>query len=292
MPSPLTALPNCSPCIGDFAVHPGDWPRVGSESALPDDVLLGLCWEDPAFTQCSALSAPPPTQPLVALPASMPSPLAALPGSALGSTSSCVAVTRAGDASASQELEYLDACIGMLGNGNNSNDSNGNGCGVLFLNTPMAHVLLGGGSLAHQQALAPTAPRAAGAAPRAACADLPEWAVEQGGAWEGGAEPHLCQYEQLKGCERGEFERILPPQQLLQPLRLTPFPPAHSQHRVPHAITSPLNTLSNPRDSHMRAPIQPRPAMLQQPFPTGGASSALYQVHGSSGARRCLYSES
>ncbi|CAI5961118.1 unnamed protein product, partial [Closterium sp. NIES-65] len=58
------------------------WPRVGSESALPDDVLLGCNSDDPAFIQRSALSAPLPTQPHAALPAPMRPQLAALPASA------------------------------------------------------------------------------------------------------------------------------------------------------------------------------------------------------------------
>ncbi|CAI5958287.1 unnamed protein product, partial [Closterium sp. NIES-64] len=64
-----------------------DRPRVGSESALPDDMLLGFSSEDAAFTQ----RAPPSTQPLAALPAPMASPLAALRGSALciGDSTSC-----------------------------------------------------------------------------------------------------------------------------------------------------------------------------------------------------------
>ncbi|CAI6006269.1 unnamed protein product [Closterium sp. NIES-64] len=39
------------------------WPHVGSESALPDDVLLGFSSEDAALTKRAALSAPPPIHP-------------------------------------------------------------------------------------------------------------------------------------------------------------------------------------------------------------------------------------
>ncbi|CAI5973206.1 unnamed protein product [Closterium sp. NIES-64] len=77
-------------CIGDFAVHSMDRPRVGSESALPDDVLLGCSSDGPAFMQRAALSAPPPTQPHAVLPAPMAPVLAALLGSAACSTSSCI----------------------------------------------------------------------------------------------------------------------------------------------------------------------------------------------------------
>ncbi|CAI6009236.1 unnamed protein product [Closterium sp. NIES-65] len=59
------------------------WPHVGSESALPDDVLLGFSSEDAALTKRAALSAPPPIHPRAVLPAPMPSELAAPPSSAL-----------------------------------------------------------------------------------------------------------------------------------------------------------------------------------------------------------------
>ncbi|CAI5994858.1 unnamed protein product, partial [Closterium sp. NIES-64] len=187
--NPIACCGDFAPCFGDFSLQPVDWPRIGSESALPDDVLLGLCCEGPAFSQCSAPSTPPPTP----LPAPVPSVLAALRGCALGSN--C----------ATRELECLDACIYMLANGNNSNgnsndNDNGNGNDsnsdeALFLDTPVAHMLLGGSTLTvhcgsgpQQQALA---------APSVAEADLPEWAMEQGGDWEGGDQRH--QHRQLKG---------------------------------------------------------------------------------------------
>ncbi|CAI5517305.1 unnamed protein product [Closterium sp. Naga37s-1] len=289
MPSELTAPPgsalcfgnsilccgDSAPCFGYFSLQPVEWPRVGSESALPDDVLLGLCCEGPAFSPCSAPSAPPPTP----LPAPMPSMLAAPRGCALGSD--C----------ATHELEYLDACIEMLANGNNSNDSNannnnGNGDEALFLDTPVAHMLLGGRTLTEHCGSGPQ--QHALAAPGAAGAGLPEWAVEQGGAWEGGAQRH--QHRQLKGCGRGELERILSHRQLLQPLSQTPMQSAPTQPLL-YAVPSALNTPSNPRSSHMQVPIQPRPAMLQQPFPTGGALPALCQPHAASLARHGLYSE-
>ncbi|CAI5978873.1 unnamed protein product [Closterium sp. NIES-65] len=171
--NPIACCGDFAPCFGDFLLQLVDWPRVGSESALPDDVLLGLCCEGPAFSQCSAPSAPPPTP----LPAPVPSVLAAPRGCALGSD--C----------ATRELECLDACIDMLANGNNTNgnsndndngnDSNGNSDVALFLDTPVAHMLLGGSTLTihcgsgpQQQALA---------ASGVAGADLPEWTLEQGG---------------------------------------------------------------------------------------------------------------
>ncbi|CAI5529839.1 unnamed protein product, partial [Closterium sp. Naga37s-1] len=382
MPSQFAAPPASTFCVGNSALSCGDftpcigdfgegWPRVGSESALPDDVLLGVCCEDPAFTHCSAPSAAPSTQPRAALPAPMPSLLAAPPGSALGSMSSGMTRTLDGSAGAMQDLEYLDACIAMqeleyldariamqeleyldaciamqeleyldaciamqeleyldaciamqeleyldaciamqeleyldariamLGNGNSSNHNhsndkeNDNGNCALFLDTPVAHMLLDGrtltvhlGSGPQQQALA--APGAAGAAPGAAGADQPEWAVEQGGTWEGDAQWH--QHRQLKGCGRGEMERILSHHQPLLPLSQTPMLSAPTQP-VLYGVPSALNMPSNPRNSHMQVLIQPRPAMLQQPFPTGGALPALCPPHAASLARHGLYSE-
>ncbi|CAI5494247.1 unnamed protein product [Closterium sp. Naga37s-1] len=324
-PASTFCVGNSTLCCGDFAPCIGDfgegWPRVGSESALPDDVLLGVCCEDCAFTQCSAPSAAPPTQSRAALPAPMPSLLAAPPGSALGSMSSGMTQTLDGSAGAMQELEYLDARIAMqeleyldariamqeleyldariamLGNGNSSNHSNDkendNGNGALFLDTPVAHMLLDGrtltvhlGSEPQQQALA--APGAAGAVPGAAGADHPEWAVEQGGTWEGDAQRH--QHRQLKGCGCGELERILSHHQPLLPLSQIPMLSAPTQP-VLYGVPNALNMPSNPRNSHMQVLIQPRPAMLQQPFPTGGALPALCPPHAASLARHGLYSE-
>ncbi|CAI7868810.1 unnamed protein product, partial [Closterium sp. NIES-54] len=234
-PASTFCVGNSALCCGDFAPCIGDfgegWPRVGSESALPDDVLLGVCCEDRAFTQCSAPSAAPPTQPRAALPAPMPSLLAAPPSSALESMSSGMTRTLDGSAGAMQELEYLDARIAMLGNGNSSNHNhsndkeNDNGNCALFLDTPVAHMLLDGrtltvhlGSEPQQQALA---------APGAAGADQPEWAVEQGGTWEGDAQRH--QHRQLKGCGCGELERILSHHQPLLPLSQIPMLSAPTQ---------------------------------------------------------------
>ncbi|CAI5461947.1 unnamed protein product [Closterium sp. Yama58-4] len=206
------------------------WLGVGSESALPDDVLLGFCCEGPAFTQCSA--PPPTTQPLAPLPTSMPPLLTALSGCAPGS---CITGT-----GAAQELEYLDACLNVLGdmisidnntadgndnntangndnntangndnstangndnntaNGNDNNTANGNdnntadgndnntangydnytadgndrnGKDALYLDTPVADMLLGGRALTSS-------------------VHWEEWAVEQGGTSGRDAQPH------------------------------------------------------------------------------------------------------
>ncbi|CAI5942759.1 unnamed protein product [Closterium sp. NIES-64] len=209
MPSQLAALPSCAsffgdstpccgnfaPCIRDFAVHREEWLRIASESALPDDVLLGLCCEVPTSTQRAALSAPAPAQPFTA---PMPSPLAGLPGPTPGCTSRCLTAMLAGSTCGTQEQEYLDACINMLGNINNSDKHSDKDNGTLFLDTPVAHVLLGGGALtvpltSGPQAERPAAPGSAGTAPRAAGTALPEWAEEQGGTLEGGAEWHRQQ---------------------------------------------------------------------------------------------------
>ncbi|CAI5983788.1 unnamed protein product [Closterium sp. NIES-64] len=220
------------PRVGSESALPDDrvdWPHVASESArdLPHDVLLG----DRTSAQRAALSAPPPTQPLAPLPTAMASPLAALPGSAPGSTSSCIAEVLAGSTCGcgTEEQEYVDACIIVLDNGS-STDNNSNGTDnndnsnsgndnqsdrdkdALFLDTPMAHLLLAGSALAvplasGPQAQGPAPPGAAGPPPgaagpppgaagppsRAAGSAVAEWAAEQGGAGEAGADWHRQQ---------------------------------------------------------------------------------------------------
>ncbi|CAI5482696.1 unnamed protein product [Closterium sp. Yama58-4] len=264
-PEVAAALPGSAPCIGDFTVHRGEWLRVGSESALPDGVLLRFCCEDPAFTQRAALSAPPPppTQPLAA---PMPSPLAGLPGPAVDSTSRCLTAMLAGSACGIQEQEYVDACVNVLSNINNTDNSDNSlntgmhsdkDSGALFLDTPMAHVLLGGSPLAVPLA---SGPHAEGpAVPRAAATDLPEWAEEQGRSREGGAEWHRQQQyftlegilAQWKPCQYLELDRMLslPPHQ----------PPLHSQPS-PQLRLRPLLQLPTPAPwlsvpcQHGRAP--------------------------------------
>ncbi|CAI5978863.1 unnamed protein product [Closterium sp. NIES-65] len=234
---------NSTPCA-DFAVQRVDWPHVASESAreLPHDVLLG----DRTSAQRAALSAPPPTQPLAPLPTAMASPLAALPGSAPGSTSSCIAEVLAGSTCGcgTEEQEYVDACIIVLDNGSstdnksngtdnndNSNSDNDNQSDrdkdALFLDTPMAHLLLAGSALAVPLASGPEAQRPAppgaagpplGAAEppsRAAGSPVAEWAAEQGGAGEAGADWHRQQQgltqeatlAQWKACGCVELDR-------------------------------------------------------------------------------------
>ncbi|CAI5937365.1 unnamed protein product [Closterium sp. NIES-64] len=205
MPSQVAALPGTAPCfgnstpccgdfapcIGDFAVHREEWLRVASESALPDDVLLGLCCEDPASAQRAPLSAPAPAQPFAA---PMPSPLAGLPGPVCGSASRHVTAMLAGSTCGTQEQEYLDACFDVLGNITNTDNNDkhsGRDNGALFLDTPVAHVLLGGSALTVPLA---SGPQAEGPAiPRAAATALPEWAEEQGAVGEGVAKGHRQQ---------------------------------------------------------------------------------------------------
>ncbi|CAI5498006.1 unnamed protein product [Closterium sp. Naga37s-1] len=268
------------------------WPRVGSESALPDDVLLGCTSEGPAVMQRAALSAPTPTQPHAELPAPMHPQLAAPPGcapcvgdfnpccgdfiscigdfnpcSALRDMSSCNAETLPWNSCGTQEQEPVDTYIDLLRDGNNNGNSNAND--ALFLSTPVAHLLLGAHALTvpfpsgpQQQALA--ASGAAGAA-------LLEWNVQQGGTGEAGAQPHRQQQQQqqrAKSCLHLELEDILPlplHQRLPQPLPQAPLPAAPSQHALPHGVIGALNMPSNPRGAHMDAPMQPRRAMQQQP---------------------------
>ncbi|CAI5975772.1 unnamed protein product [Closterium sp. NIES-65] len=198
----LAALSGSAPCIGDGStLQQVEWPRVGSESALPDDVLLGLCCEGPASAQLAALSAPPPTQPRAP---------AALCASAPGSTSSCISAVLAGSTCGTEEQEYVDACIDALWNGsntdNNSNgsDNNSNGAdnggidnhsdrdmGALFLNTPVVHVLLSGSALTMPL---PSGPQSQGPAPPCAAGTaVSEWAVEQGVTGEEGRQLHRQQ---------------------------------------------------------------------------------------------------
>ncbi|CAI6009232.1 unnamed protein product [Closterium sp. NIES-65] len=267
MPPQLAALSGSAPCIGDFAVHGEEWLRVGSESALPDDVLLGLCCEDPSSAQPAALSAPvsapAPAQPLAA---QMPSPLAGLPGPARGSSSKCVTAMLAGSTCGTQELEYLDACIDMLSNITNTDNidmhsgtHSGKDNDALFLDTPVAHVLLGGSPLAAPLA---SGPHAGGpAVPRAAGTALPEWVEEQGGTGEGGGEGHRQQQylaqesllAQWEPCQYLELDRMLslpphqpqlhsqpPPQLLPKPLLRLPTRVHWLQAQPCCSSTSPL----------------------------------------------------
>ncbi|CAI5966795.1 unnamed protein product [Closterium sp. NIES-64] len=250
----LAALSGSAPCIGNGStLQRVEWPRIGSESALLDDVLLGLCCKGPASAQRAALSAPPPTQPRAP---------AALCASAPGSTSGCIAAMLAGSTCGTQELEYVDACIDALWNGSNT-DNNSNGAdnggienhsdrdkGALFLNTPVVHVLLSGSALA---LLLPSGPQSQGPAPRCAAGTatgaagtaLSEWAVEQGVT--------------AKGSRQQQF--------LTQEVTL-----AQWSARAANG----LYTASNPRGSHMQAPILPRRAVLQQPFSSGALPSLFH----------------
>ncbi|CAI5482689.1 unnamed protein product [Closterium sp. Yama58-4] len=304
MPPKLAALSGSAPCIGDSCtLQRVDWPRVGSESALPDDVLLGFCCEDPASAQRAALSVPPPTQPLAPLPSPLPSQAAALCASAPGSTSSCMAAVLAGSRWATQEQEYVDAGIDGSSTGSNSNTSDE----ALFLDMPVAHMLLTGSALTmpfestqkltgsaltmplpsepQQQVLA--APGTAGTA-------VLEWVVEQGGDGEAGSQLHRQQHfftQEAMLAQCLELERILSlpphkplPQPIPKALPQTPLLSAPRQLPLAPGTTSALHTPSNPRGLHMRAPIQPRPAMLQQPF-SPGALPSLCQPHAASVAR-------
>ncbi|CAI5932088.1 unnamed protein product [Closterium sp. NIES-65] len=198
----LAALSGSATCIGDGStLQQVEWPRVGSESTLLDDVLLGLCCEGPASAQRAALSAPPPTQPRAP---------AALCAFAPGSTSSCISAVLAGSTCGTEEQEYVDACIDALWNGsntdNNSNgaDNNSNGAdnggidnhsdrdmGALFLNTHVVHVLLSGSALTMPL---PSGPQSQGPAPPCAAGTaVLEWAVEQGVTVEEGRQLHRQQ---------------------------------------------------------------------------------------------------
>ncbi|CAI5932104.1 unnamed protein product [Closterium sp. NIES-65] len=193
------------------------WPRVGSESALPDDVLLGCSSDDPAFIQRSALSAPPPTQPHAALPAPMPSQLAAGPYSApciddskpcigdskpcCGDVAPCVEDAPPADARAAvqQLAQSVDSCTQEHGNsyahdsksdvhahGSSNHDIPVQGSNVpyarsesLFLDAPVSHLCLAEPG--------PSVPRAGGSlAPPEGGVGLPERVVEQRGTLEGG----------------------------------------------------------------------------------------------------------
>ncbi|CAI5938473.1 unnamed protein product [Closterium sp. NIES-64] len=210
------------------------WPRVGSESALPDDVLLGCSSDDPAFIQRSALSAPPPTQPHAALPAPMPSQLAAGPYSApciddskpcigdskpcCGDVAPCVEDAPPADARAAvqQLAQSVDSCTQEHGNsyahdsksdvhahGSSNHDIPVQGSNVpyarsesLFLDAPVSHLCLAEPG--------PSVPRAGGSlAPPEGGVGLPERVVEQRGTLEGGVGSHKDRQEHPSGTGTG-----------------------------------------------------------------------------------------
>ncbi|CAI5978829.1 unnamed protein product [Closterium sp. NIES-65] len=212
------------------------WPRVGSESALPDDVLLGCSSDDPAFIQRSALSAPPPTQPHAALPAPMPSQLAAGPYSALciddfkpcigdskpccGDVAPCVEDAPPADARAAvqQLAQSVDSCSQEHGNSyahDSKSDVHAHGSSnhdipvqgnsnvpygrseSLFLDAPVSHLCLAEPASTPLTGESP-APPGGGVA-------LPEWAVEQGGTHEGGVQSHKDHRQLLGGHHRQQL---------------------------------------------------------------------------------------
>ncbi|CAI5461958.1 unnamed protein product [Closterium sp. Yama58-4] len=255
----LAALPGSTPCVGDFAVQPGEWP---CESALPDSVLLsGFSSKDLAFMQRPAPSVPPPTHPHAALPTTMPSQVPSPPDPSLRGSSSCITGAHAGSACGTQEQEHVDACVNAFGNGDYTGSNATNYDYALFLTTPLAHVLLGGSALTmpvasepQQQALAApgaagTAHAATGATRGAAGAAVAEWAVEQGGTGEAGAELHgqqhcLDQEAMLAQCL--ELERILLlPQHQPQTATVPPTATAANAFAV-----SPLSTFIGPWHHH------------------------------------------
>ncbi|CAI5996551.1 unnamed protein product [Closterium sp. NIES-64] len=252
------------------------WPRVGSESALPDDVLLGCSSDDPAFIQRSALSAPPPTQPHAALPAPMPSQLAAGPYSALciddfkpcigdskpccGDVAPCVEDAPPADARAAvqQLAQSVDSCSQEHGNSyahDSKSDVHAHGSSnhdipvqgnsnvpygrseSLFLDAPVSHLCLAEPASTPLTGESP-APPGGGVA-------LPEWAVEQGGTHEGGVQSHKDHRQLLGGFGTSS--------------------PQHSN-----------DTLSHPRAPHMPPPalphstpssILPQPHVIALPTP-------------------------
>ncbi|CAI5932116.1 unnamed protein product [Closterium sp. NIES-65] len=212
------------------------WPRVGSEGALPDDVLLGFSNDDPAFIQRSALSAPPPTQPHAALPAPMPSQLAARPYSApciddskpcigdskpcCGDVAPCVEDAPPADARAAvqQLAQSVDSCTQEHGNScahDSKSDVHAHGSSnhdipvqgnsnvpyarseSLFLDVPVSHLCLAEPASTPLTGESP-APPGGGVA-------LPEWAVEQGGTHEGGVQSHRDHRQLLGGHHRQQL---------------------------------------------------------------------------------------
>ncbi|CAI5967180.1 unnamed protein product [Closterium sp. NIES-64] len=198
------------------------WPRVGSESALPDDVLLGFSCEDPAFTQRAALSVPPPTQPPKPLPSPLPPQLAAPPGSAfcIGNSTPCAdfAVQRVDwphvASESARDLPH-DVLLGDRTSAQRAALSAPPPTQPLApLPTAMASPLAalpgsapGSTSSCIAEAQGPAPPGAAGPPPgaagpppgaagppsRAAGSAVAEWAAEQGGAGEAGADWHRQQ---------------------------------------------------------------------------------------------------
>ncbi|CAI5534269.1 unnamed protein product [Closterium sp. Naga37s-1] len=144
------------------------WPRIGSESALPDDVLLGCTSEGPAVMHRAALSAPPPTQPRSELPPPMSPQVAAPPGCApcIGDFNPCCG-----------NFAY---CIGDFRDMSSCNAE------------PLAWKSCG---TQEQEAVDAGPQQQVLAASGAAGAALPEWMVEQGGIGEAGAQPHRQQQQ-------------------------------------------------------------------------------------------------
>ncbi|GJP82929.1 hypothetical protein CLOP_g13151, partial [Closterium sp. NIES-67] len=218
------------------------WSRVGSESALPDDVLLGFSSEDPSVSvPFAALPAPLPAalSAQAALPAPLPAPLpvplptqlTAPTGSVPRGIRSCLGGTLSFEnGSAGQEMFPFMGARSTVP----ENDP-------LFLDTPVALLWLHGTA-----SYLPTEPSEASEAsepqgrPLAAWLPdpaLPEWALEQGGTREKGGQEHKHQHpvgeevgvegvsfpqrhhqqQQLNGHQHLEFEGI-PSMSSYQPL--------------------------------------------------------------------------
>ncbi|GJP69734.1 hypothetical protein CLOP_g733 [Closterium sp. NIES-67] len=288
------------------SVQAATWPRVGSENALPDDVLLGFRCEDSGFSQRAALSAPLLTQPRAPLsaplptqmPAMMSAPLPTHPRAPLsaplstqmpamltaplrsqlpapaGSVSGCIG----GSASTGGlVLSHAIAVCNMLGY-----------CS-LPLCTPAAHLWLHGSLPAPHlpvvslpSTLAPcslsrlplaSVPHGQALPAPVAGAVVIEWAQEQGGTGEGVGQSHSHRQQlSVRQCVQ-HAHTPSPAECLSHPPRPQPLsealllPPCCQQPVAPvFPNTSPPSARpipSDPRNSHMRAPMPPAlPPML------------------------------
>ncbi|GJP41035.1 hypothetical protein CLOM_g680, partial [Closterium sp. NIES-68] len=281
------------------------WARVGSESALPDDVLLGSSCEDPHFNVSHAplpvpLPAPLSAQPQALLSAPLPTQLAARTDSVTERISSFFGrpLSLENDSAAQDLVLPMGACRPAQE------------AYPLFLNAPMPHP--------SRPAPASRLPLATEPQGRALAACLPKpallkSALEQGGAGEGvaqvqpymhtlgqgvgveGTTPPQKRHQQLNGrqfLQQGlnpSFSSHQPlPEPLLEPLTQPPPEPlpleqslalAPSQALLLSALSQQplaLDTTTNPpgagcmpsvlSGSHIHPPTRPGRALLQMPY--------------------------
>ncbi|GJP30052.1 hypothetical protein CLOM_g22273, partial [Closterium sp. NIES-68] len=252
------------------------WARVVSESALPDDVLLGFSSEDPGVSvPFAALPAPLPApfsaQPpqAAALPAPLPTQLAAPTGVVPREIRSCLGGTLSieNDSAGQEMLAFMGACSTVPEIDPLFLDTHvaypclhgaasracmglhvGNPC--LFLDSAVAHLCLPtpASYLLTEAREASEASEQQGR-PLAGCLPeptLPEWALEQGGTGEKGGQEHRHQHPvgQGVGVEGVSLPQRRHQQQLNghQHVELERIPSMSSHHQpLPEPHPQPLS---------------------------------------------------